>query len=123
MARGGRWGVFKPADAPARPGPALIGPTPDYVHLLGNNLFEAFWAAAAAAAVIGVTLCDPSASAGWQLSAPPAKGPIACLRQEAGLGGAPVAAGKGGVASCGAAGWNPPSCVRDWLESRNDACI
>ena len=43
----------------------------------------------AAAAVVGVTLCDPGASAGWQLSTPPAKGPIAFLRQEAGLGGEP----------------------------------
>lgn len=31
--------------------------------------------------------------------------PKRCVCQVEGLGGAPVAAGKGGAASCGAAGW------------------
>lgn len=61
---------------------------------------------------VGVTLSDPESVSGftveltgWQGPHSAGVQPIICLRQDTGPGGAPVAAGKGGVASCVAAGW------------------
>lgn len=60
---------------------------------------------------VGVTLSDPESVSrfaveltGWQGPHSAGVQPIICLRQDTRPGGAPVAAGKGGVASCGAAG-------------------